>query len=95
MPRQGAVTRDGKGETVSGMVIMLKGQNSKTVIERVKQALDGIHRSLPEGVRIVPFYDQSVVIDGDHPHGALQPAPGRERWWWRSCSCFWATFARR
>ena len=64
MPRQGAVTRDGKGETVSGMVIMLRGQNSKTVIERVKQALDGIRRSLPEGVSIVPFYDQSVVIDG-------------------------------
>ena len=64
MPRQGAVTRDGEGETVSGMVIMLKGQNSKTVIERVKQALEGIRRSLPEGVRIVPFYDQSVVIDG-------------------------------
>ena len=64
MPRQGAVTRDGKGETVSGMVIMLRGQNSKTVIERVKQALDGIRRSLPQGVRVVPFYDQSVVIDG-------------------------------
>ena len=64
MPRQGAVTRDGKGETVSGMVIMLRGQNSKTVIERVKQALDGIRRSLPQGVSIVPFYDQSVVIDG-------------------------------
>ena len=64
MPRQGAVTRDGKGETVSGMVIMLRGQNSKTVIERVKQALDGIRRSLPEGVSIVPFYDQSGVIDG-------------------------------
>ena len=64
MPRQGAVTRDGKGETVSGMVIMLRGQNSKTVIERVKQALDRIRRSLPQGVSIVPFYDQSVVIDG-------------------------------
>ena len=64
MPRQGAVTRDGKGETVSGMVIMLRGQNSKTVIERVKKALEGIRRSLPEGVKIVPFYDQSVVIDG-------------------------------
>ena len=64
MPRQGAVTRDGKGETVSGMVIMLRGQNSKTVIERVKQALDKIRRSLPQGVSIVPFYDQSVVIDG-------------------------------
>ena len=64
MPRQGAVTRDGKGETVSGMVIMLRGQNSKTVIERVKTTLEGIRRSLPEGVKIVPFYDQSVVIDG-------------------------------
>jgi cobalt-zinc-cadmium resistance protein CzcA len=64
MPRQGAVTRDGHGETVSGMVIMLKGQNSKTVIERVKQALQRIRSSLPEGVRIVPFYDQSEVIDG-------------------------------
>ncbi len=64
MPRQGAVTRDGVGESVSGMVIMLKGQNSKTVIERVKSALERIRTSLPEGVRIVPFYDQSEVIDG-------------------------------
>ena len=63
MPRQGAVTRDGEGERVSGMVIMLKGQNSKTVIERVKLALEQIRASLPEGVRIVPFYDQSEVID--------------------------------
>ena len=47
MPRQGAVTRDGKGETVSGMVIMLRGQNSKTVIERVKQALDGFAVPFP------------------------------------------------
>jgi cobalt-zinc-cadmium resistance protein CzcA len=64
MPRQGAVTRDGKGETVSGMVIMLKGQNSKTVIERVKAAIERMKSSLPEGVRLVPFYDQSDVIDG-------------------------------
>jgi cobalt-zinc-cadmium resistance protein CzcA len=63
-PRQGAVTRDGEGETVSGMVIMLKGQNSKTVIERVKAAVEAMKSSLPDGVRIVPFYDQSFVIDG-------------------------------
>ncbi len=61
MQRQGAVTRNGKGETVSGMTIMLKGENSKTVIERVKQRLAAIR--LPQGVRIVPFYDQSEVID--------------------------------
>lgn len=62
IPRQGAVLRDGKGETVSGMTIMLKGENGKQVIERVKTKLASIR--LPEGMKIVPFYDQSVVIDG-------------------------------
>jgi cobalt-zinc-cadmium resistance protein CzcA len=61
MQRQGAVTRDGKGETVSGMVIMLKGENGKRVIERVKQRLAVLR--LPPGVRINAFYDQSAVID--------------------------------
>ncbi len=61
MPRQGAVTRDGNGERVSGMAIMLKGENGKNVIERVKRRLASLR--LPEGVRIVPFYDQSEVID--------------------------------
>jgi cobalt-zinc-cadmium resistance protein CzcA len=61
LPRQGATTRDGKGETVSGMVIMLKGENGKRVIERVKNRLSSLR--LPEGLRIVPFYDQSEVID--------------------------------
>ena len=46
------------------MVIMLKGQNSKTVIERVKLALENMRASLPEGVWVEPFYDQSEVIDG-------------------------------
>ncbi|UCF37094.1 MAG: efflux RND transporter permease subunit, partial [Acidobacteriota bacterium] len=63
MPRQGAVTRDGNGETVSGMVIMLKGANGKSVSDRVKTQLKEITASLPEGVRISPFYDQSEVID--------------------------------
>lgn len=62
MPRQGAVLRDGKGETVSGMVIMLKGENGKRVIERVKERLASLR--LPPGVRISAFYDQSTVIDG-------------------------------
>ncbi|MEK7405315.1 MAG: CusA/CzcA family heavy metal efflux RND transporter, partial [Acidobacteriota bacterium] len=62
MPRQGAVLRDGKGETVSGMVIMLKGENGKQVIARVKQRLASLR--LPDGVRLIPFYDQSSVIDG-------------------------------
>ncbi|HVX67703.1 MAG TPA: CusA/CzcA family heavy metal efflux RND transporter [Bryobacteraceae bacterium] len=62
MPRQGAVMRDGQGETVSGMVIMLKGENGKRVIDRVKEKLASLR--LPEGVRLLPFYDQSTVIDG-------------------------------
>ena len=63
MPRQGAVTRDGKGESVAGMIIMLKGENGKTVAERAKARLEEIGASLPPGVTIAPFYDQTEVID--------------------------------
>lgn len=63
MPRQGAVTRDGKGESVAGMVIMLKGENGLRVASRVKEKVREIARSLPRGLSIVPFYDQSEVID--------------------------------
>jgi cobalt-zinc-cadmium resistance protein CzcA len=61
VPRQGAVLRDGTGETVSGMAIMLKGENGLRVIDRVKERLADIR--LPEGLTIVPFYDQSEVIN--------------------------------
>src|SRR6266702_3062356 len=59
-PPEGATLRN--GETVSGMVIMLKGENGKRLIERVKERIAGLR--LPPGVKIVPFYDQSFVIDG-------------------------------
>ena len=62
IPRQGAVLRDGHGETVSGMAIMLKGENGRRVIERLKARLSSLR--LPSGVKLVPFYDQSEVIDG-------------------------------
>lgn len=62
LPRQGATTRDGRGETVSGMAIMLKGENAMRVIERVKAKLATLR--LPEGVEVLPFYDQSTVING-------------------------------
>ncbi|MCB1019395.1 MAG: efflux RND transporter permease subunit, partial [Acidobacteria bacterium] len=64
VPRQGAVTRNDKGETLSGMVIMLKGQNSDTVIARIKEAIEKMKIALPKGVELVPFYDQSEVIEG-------------------------------
>ena len=63
MPRQGAVTRDGLGESVAGMVIMLKGENGRDVGARAKLRIAEIERSLPSGVRMVPFYDQTAVID--------------------------------
>jgi heavy metal efflux system protein len=59
-PRHGAVLRN--GETVSGMVIMLKGEDGKRVIQAIKQRIAEMH--LPPGVKISPFYDQSSVIDG-------------------------------
>ena len=59
-PPEGATLRN--GETVSGMVIMLKGENGKQLIERVKERIASLR--LPEGVKITPFYDQSYVIDG-------------------------------
>lgn len=63
MPRHGAVTRDGKGEAVSGMVIMLQGENGKEVAGRVKERIEEIRTTLPAGMTIEPFYDQSLVID--------------------------------
>ncbi len=63
-PRQGAVSRNAEGEVVSGMVIMLRGQNSKNVIERTKQTIARLKLALPETVELIPFYDQSEVIDG-------------------------------
>ena len=62
VPRQGAVLRDGRGETVSGMTIALKGANGLQVIQAVKQKIHSL--SLPKGVQLVPFYDQSDVIEG-------------------------------
>jgi cobalt-zinc-cadmium resistance protein CzcA len=63
MPRQGAVTRDGNGESVAGMVIMLKGENGKQVAERVKARLEDVQATLPKGLAVKPFYDQTEVID--------------------------------
>ncbi|MFN7917942.1 MAG: CusA/CzcA family heavy metal efflux RND transporter [Vicinamibacterales bacterium] len=63
MPRQGAVTRDGRGETVAGMVIMLKGESGKVVADRVKTRITDLASSLPKGLTLKPFYDQTEVID--------------------------------
>jgi heavy metal efflux system protein len=63
MPREGAVSRDGRGETLSGMIVMLKGANGKEVVTAVEKRLDDIRRLLPHGATIRPFYNQGDVVD--------------------------------
>ena len=60
--RRGAVSRDARGEVVAGMVIMLKDENSKQVVERIKAALPSIETSLPAGVSIDVFYDRTDLV---------------------------------
>ncbi|WP_300660719.1 CusA/CzcA family heavy metal efflux RND transporter, partial [Fluviicola sp.] len=61
--RFGAVTKDGKGEEVSGVAMMLKGENSEEVVSRVKEKMSQIEKSLPEGVAIEAFSDRTKLID--------------------------------
>jgi len=60
--RQGTVTRDGEGEVVCGMTIMLKDANAKQVVERVKEKIAAIKDRLPEGVSLDVFYDRMDLI---------------------------------
>ncbi|HQY61980.1 MAG: efflux RND transporter permease subunit [Myxococcales bacterium] len=61
--RRGAASRDGKGETVLGVAMMLLGENSRTVTAAVKAKLAAIEPSLPPGTKLVPFYDRSVLVN--------------------------------
>lgn len=60
--RYGALTQDGVGEVVGGLVMMLKGANSNDVISNVKERMKLIQQSLPEGVIIEPLLDRSKLI---------------------------------
>ena len=62
MLRQGYVTRDGRGEAVVGIVMMLIGENSRVVVNRVKEKIDEIRKTLPEGVYIDTFYDRTDLV---------------------------------
>lgn len=61
--RFGAVTRNGEGEVVAGIAIMLKGENFQEVIKNVKERISQIQKSLPEGVVIEPFIDRTNLVD--------------------------------
>ncbi len=60
--RYGAVTRNGDGEVVAGVVLMLKGENFNKVIANVKQRMAQVQKSLPEGVIIEPFIDRTELV---------------------------------
>ena len=61
--RRGVQTRNGIGEVVSGMVVKLYGTNSSTVISAVEQKLKEINKILPDGVKIVPYYEQKSLVE--------------------------------
>ncbi len=61
--RRGVQTRDGIREVVAGMVVKLYGSNSSTVIGKVEQKLAEINKMLPEGIRIVPYYQQKTLVE--------------------------------
>src|ERR1041384_3873208 len=61
--RQGAVTKDGRGEVVTGIVLKRINENTKQVIDRIKEKVAEINKALPEGVSVVDYYDQSELVD--------------------------------
>ena len=62
LTRYGAVTRDGHGEAVEGIVVALRGADASTLVKAIRARLDELAPTLPPGVTIVPFYDRSTLI---------------------------------
>jgi Cu(I)/Ag(I) efflux system membrane protein CusA/SilA len=62
-PRRGVLEKDGT-EVAGGVVLMAHGENPREVTERVKRKVREIQAGLPPGVRVVPFYDRTPLIDG-------------------------------
>ena len=62
LTRYGSVTKDGKGEAVEGLVLGLRGANAQKLVRDVKVRLQEIEASLPHGLKIVPFYDRSDLV---------------------------------
>ncbi len=60
--RFGAMTMDGKGEVVGGITLMYKGANSSAATKNVKDRVDAVKKSLPEGVHLYPYLDRSVLV---------------------------------
>ncbi len=63
LTRYGAVTQNGKGEAVEGLVLSLRGANAGELIKNLKTKLAEIQKTLPQGVTISTFYDRSVLVE--------------------------------
>jgi len=61
--RRGVVTRNGEKEVVSGMVLKLYGENTSDVIERLYSKVDEVRATLPEGVTLLPYYEQAELVE--------------------------------
>lgn len=62
LTRYGAVTADGEGEVVTGLVLLRKGANSRSTIEGIKLEMEALKTSLPQDIEIIPFYDRSELV---------------------------------
>ena len=63
LTRYGSVTQDGKGEAVEGLVLGLRGANAQKLVHDVKARLVEIEATLPQGLKIVPFYDRGSLVE--------------------------------
>jgi cobalt-zinc-cadmium resistance protein CzcA len=61
--RQGAVTKDGRGEVATGIVMMLMGSNSRVVVQDVEKRIAAIAKTLPQGVKLNTYYDRTGLVD--------------------------------
>ncbi len=83
--RYGAVTRDGAGEAVEGIVVALRGADASALVKAIRARLDEVAPSLPPGVKVVPFYDRSTLIE--RAVGTVEAPCWKRRYWSSSC-CF-------
>lgn len=61
--RRGVVSRNGEQEVVSGIVLKLFGENTSEVIERLYEKVENVQASLPEGVSLIPYYEQAELVE--------------------------------
>ncbi|USR65625.1 CusA/CzcA family heavy metal efflux RND transporter [Providencia stuartii] len=61
--RRGVAELNGEGEVVGGIILLRSGENARNVIHDVKQKLEDLSASLPEGIEIITTYDRSILID--------------------------------